>query len=200
LSIAGTGGPATATTTGTGNTATGEALLTTGSIGSAYTLSETGAAGANLANYTTSYTCTNARAGGQTPSGNGSSFSLTPVAGDDLTCTLSNTRAPLADLVITKTNTPGSGPNDQSGDSVVRGATTLYSIVVTNNGPDAVTGAILRDPIANHSNLSCTTPPTCSGSACPLTPITLSTLDTGVTLGTLANGASITVTLSCTVN
>ena len=200
LSIAGTGGPATATTTGTGNTATGEALLTTGSIGAAYTLSETGAAAANLANYTTSYACTNARAGGQTPSGNGSSFSLTPVAGDDLTCTLSNTRAPLADLTITKTNTPGSGPNDQSSDSVARGATTLYSIVVTNNGPDAVTGAILRDPIASRSNLNCTTPPTCSGSACPATPISLATLDTGATLGALANGASITVSLSCTVN
>ncbi|MGJ7904089.1 prealbumin-like fold domain-containing protein [Lysobacter sp. 1R34A] len=199
LSIAGSGGPATATTTGSGSTATGEALLN-GVVGASYTLSEAGAAGANLANYTTGYACTNALAGGQAPSGSGASFALTAAAGDDLTCSFSNTRAPLANLAISKTNTPGAGPDDQAGDTLTRGASTTYSIVVTNNGPDAVTGAVLRDPAAGRSHLSCTAPPTCSGSACPPTPMTLAALDTGVSLGTLANGASVTVTLNCTIN
>ncbi|MBX9400917.1 DUF11 domain-containing protein [Lysobacter sp. BMK333-48F3] len=189
LSIAGTGGPANATTTGSGSTATGEALLN-GSVGAVYTLSEAGAAGANLANYTSAYSCSNALAGGQTPNGNGTSFSLTAAAGDDLTCTFGNTRAPLADLAISKTNGVS---------TVSRGATTTYTIVVTNNGPDAVTGAILTDPAGSRQGLSCTTPPSCTGAACP-GGLTLAQLESGVALGALANGATVTVTLSCTVN
>ena len=198
LSIAGTGGPATATTTGTGSTATGEALLN-GAVAASYSFTEAGAAGANLANYTTAYACTNALAGGQTPSGSGASFNVTAVAGDELTCTFSNTRAPLANLVISKTNTPGFGPNDQGTDTLTRGATTTYSIIVTNNGPDAVTGAILRDQAAGRSGLTCNGTPTCTGSACP-GGLTMAALEAGVPLGTLASGASATVTLPCTVD
>jgi DNA-binding NtrC family response regulator len=43
--------------------------LSPGALGAVYTLSEAGAAGALLTNYTTTYACTNALAGGQTPSG-----------------------------------------------------------------------------------------------------------------------------------
>ncbi|WP_057970566.1 prealbumin-like fold domain-containing protein [Lysobacter antibioticus] len=198
LSIAGTGGPATATTTGTGSIATGEAVLN-GAVAASYSFTEAGAAGANLANYTTAYACSNALAGGQAPSGSGASFNLTAAAGDDLTCTFSNTRAPLANLVISKTNTPGSGPDDQGTDTLTRGATTTYSIIVTNNGPDAVTGAILRDQAAGRSGLTCNGTPTCTGSACP-GGLTMAALEAGVPLGTLASGASVTVTLPCTVD
>ncbi|MEI2456067.1 prealbumin-like fold domain-containing protein [Lysobacter firmicutimachus] len=188
LNIAGTGGPVGVTTTGSGTIATGEALLN-GSVGAAYTLSETGAAGANLNNYASAYSCSNALAGGQTPSGAGTSFSLTAAAGDDLTCTFSNTRAPLADLAITKTN----GVN-----TVSRGASTIYTIVVTNNGPDAVAGAILRDPAASRQGLSCTAAPSCTGAACPAG-LSLAQLESGVALGALANGATVTVQMTCTV-
>ncbi|WP_363799793.1 CshA/CshB family fibrillar adhesin-related protein [Lysobacter firmicutimachus] len=200
LSIAGPGGPATATTTGSGTAAPEVATLNPGTIGGAYTLSETAAAGANLGNYTVGYACTNALAGGQTPSGSGSSFAITAATGDDLTCTLTNTRNPISDLSVTKTNTPAAGPNDQAGDAVSRNASTTYSIVVTNNGPDAVTGAILRDPAASRVGLSCTTPPVCTGAGCPAAPLTLAGLEAGAPLGTIANGASVTVTLSCLVN
>ena len=198
LGIAGTGGPATATTTGTGSTATGEALLN-GAVAASYSFTEAGAAGANLANYTTAYACSNALAGGQAPSGSGASFNLTAAAGDDLTCTFSNTRAPLANLAISKTNTPGAGPDDQGTDTLTRGATTTYTIVVTNNGPDAVTGAILRDQAAGRSGLTCNGTPTCTGGACP-GGLTMAALEAGVPLGTLANGASVTVSLPCTVD
>ncbi|MBX9400232.1 DUF11 domain-containing protein [Lysobacter sp. BMK333-48F3] len=199
LSIAGSGGPATVTTAGSGSTATGVATLGSGAIGAVYSFAEAGAAGANLANYVAAYACANALAGGQTPSGSGASFSLTAAAGDDLTCTFSNTRNPIADLSISKTNTPGSGPNDQAGDTLTRGASTTYTIVVTNNGPDAVAGAILTDPPGSRQSLSCTAPPTCTGAACPAG-LTLAQLEAGVPLGTLANGSSITVTLSCVTN
>ena len=59
LTITGTGGPATATTTGTGSTANGTATLNPGAVGASYTFTETAAAGADLANYTTTYSCTN---------------------------------------------------------------------------------------------------------------------------------------------
>lgn len=104
-----------------------------------------------------------------------------------------------ADLLITKTNTPGVGPSDQPADSLARGATTTYAIVVTNNGSSSVTGAVVQDP-AGRVGLTCTTPPTCSGAGCPASPISLAGLEAGVALGTLTAGASVTVTLTCTVN
>lgn len=95
LAMSGAGAPVSVTTTGTGTTATGTLTHASATAGAVYTLSESGAGTTVLAQYTTTYACTNARAGGQTPSGSGTSFSVTPAAGDDLTCTFSNTVAPL---------------------------------------------------------------------------------------------------------
>nr|WP_220636965.1 DUF6701 domain-containing protein [Georgfuchsia toluolica] len=55
------------------------------------TLTETAASG-SLANYSVIYSCINATSGSATtmPSGSGSSFTLTPVAGDNITCTYQN--------------------------------------------------------------------------------------------------------------
>jgi uncharacterized repeat protein (TIGR01451 family) len=203
LTIAGTGGPATATTTGAGTTATGVATLNPGALGAVYTFSEAGASGASLANYVTTYACTNALAGGQAPSGSGTSFSLTAVAGDDLTCNFGNLRNALADLSLTKTNTPGvNGEVDQSGDTVVSGTTTQYTLVVTNHGPDAADGAVLADP--PPTNLVCTTA-SCTaagGATCPAATgaaLVAALQGAGATIPILPNGGTITVTLDCTV-
>lgn len=203
LTIAGTGGPATVTTTGGGTVANGTATLSPGALGAVYTLSEAGAAGALLTNYTTTYACTNALAGGQTPSGSGTSFTITAVAGDDLTCTLTNTRKSQADLRLTKTNTPGvNGEVDQAADTVVSGTTTSYSITVTNNGPDAANGSVLADPAP--TNLTCTTA-SCTaagGAVCPVptgAALVAALQGAGATIPTLPNGGSVTVTLTCTV-
>lgn len=204
LTITGTGGPATVTTTGAGATATGVATLNPGAIGASYTFSETAAAGANLANYQTTYTCTNTLSGGQAPSGSGTSFSLTAVAGDDITCTFSNARNNQADLRLTKTNTPGlNGEVDQVIDSVVSGTTTSYTLTVTNLGPDGANGAVLADP--PPTNLTCTTA-SCTaagGATCP--PITGAALvaalqGAGAPIPTLPANGSIAVTLTCTVD
>ena len=204
LTIAGTGGPATVTTAGAGTTATGVATLSPGALGAIYTLSEAGAAGALLTNYTTTYACTNALAGGQTPSGSGTSFTVTAVAGDDLTCTLTNTRKSQADLRVTKTNTPGvNGEVDQAADTVVSGTTANYSIVVTNLGPDAANGSVLTDPAP--TGLTCTTA-SCTaagGAACPVptgAALVAALQGAGATLPTLPLNGSVTVTLTCTVN
>lgn len=101
---------ATVTTTGATTTPTQEATLVVNpSTGTTYTLSEA-AAGSPLtvlANYVTTYACTNARVGAPTPpSGSGTSFSVTLVEGDDLTCTFTNTRKQ-ATLTLTKISQGG---------------------------------------------------------------------------------------------
>jgi uncharacterized repeat protein (TIGR01451 family) len=203
LTIAGTGGPATVTTTGGGAVANGVATLNPGALGAVYTLSEAGASGAVLTNYATTWTCTNALTGGQTPSGSGTSFAITAVAGDDLTCTLTNTRNNLADLRLTKTNTPGvNGELDQAADTIVSGTVTSYSITVTNNGPDAANGSVLADPAP--TGVTCTTA-SCTaagGAVCPVptgAALVTALQGAGATIPTLPNGGSVTVTLTCTV-
>ncbi|MDO8330044.1 MAG: hypothetical protein Q7T36_06195 [Fluviicoccus sp.] len=84
---------ATATTGGTGTTVTtGTATTTTATPGHSYILQEIAAGTTTLANYYASYSCTNATGGSPTvmPSGFGTSMNITPAAGDNITCTLSN--------------------------------------------------------------------------------------------------------------
>ena len=116
-------------------------------------------------------------------------------------CNVSN----LADLSITKTNTPLAGPNDQAADTVASGTQTTYSVVVTNNGPGPAINAAISD--TPGAGLTC--PPanvvTCTSAAagaCPAGPLTVANLTAGITLGTLpATAGSNTATFSfnCTV-
>ncbi|MDB5895371.1 MAG: exported protein of unknown function [Rhodoferax sp.] len=194
LSIAGAGGPVTTTTTGTGSTAAEVATLAPASTDTAYTLSETAAAGANLADYATAYSCVNGRAGGQTPSGSGPTLTMTLAAGDDLTCSLSNTAIPRADLSVAKLASPA---------SVQSGQIVTFTLTVVNNGPSAADGAILRD-IAS-AELDCNTPDptaTCTasgGAACPGATVPVASLlgTAGVSLPALPSGGQVVVTLKC---
>jgi uncharacterized repeat protein (TIGR01451 family) len=102
-----------------------------------------------------------------------------------------------ADLAITKTNTPSSGVNDLPADTVTRGANTTYSLVVTNNGPSPVTGAVVQDPAV--TGLTCISL-TCSGTACPASPTVSALQSPGLTLGALAVGGAVSLSLTCTVN
>ena len=204
LTIAGPGGPATVVTLGAGSIVTGTATLEPATVGASYTFSEAGALGASLSNYASAYACTNTLAGGQTPAGFGTSFVIVPAAGDDLLCTISNVRGLLADLRLTKTNTPGvNGEIDQPGDSVVSGTAVAYVLTVTNAGPDAANGTRLTD--APTSGLTCTTAScTASGGAsCPAAtgPALLSELLGGGTLiPVLPAGGNVGITVNCTVD
>lgn len=148
-----------------------------------YTLSET-----NVANYTASaWTCSN----GVTVN---DSRQIALAGGDSTTCTITNAFTNAADLSVTKTN---------SQTSVVRGGTTDYSIVVTNNGPANANGATFRDtPSSGLSNCSVTacsaTPAT--GVTCPAVGSTIASPGgTAFTLTNFPAGASITMTVRCTV-
>ncbi|HKE95202.1 MAG TPA: hypothetical protein VKB34_12900 [Povalibacter sp.] len=52
-----------------------------------------------------------------------------------------------ADLSVTKTNTPQSGPNDLPDDTYAPGTDVTYTIVVSNAGPSDVHDALVQDPL-----------------------------------------------------
>lgn len=193
LAIAGPGGPASVTTGGSGSTATGSVVLPA-TPGGAYTLTEAPAGTTVPGDYTTTWACSNSRAGGQTPSGSGTTIAVTPVLGDNLACTFTNAAVPYADLRVTKT----------AGGAVPAGGTLAYTILATNNGPDAAPGAVLRD--SPGAGLDCSQPTgvvACSaagGAACPAATVPIATLSgAGITIPTFPAGGSVTLTLQCRV-
>ncbi len=188
------------TGTGTGTAVTASTGLITFEInpGTAYSLNETMAAGSTstLTQYSQAVACANT---GPTNVAaiNGLPISVTPALGDAIVCTVTNAPGS-ADLSITKTNNlPGTV--DQANDTLARGQTTIYRIIVTNNGPQSLTGAVVTDPAVPE--LTCTSL-TCAGTACPSATPAVSALQSGLTLGTLAVGAAnaVTLNLTCTVN
>ncbi|MDO8416575.1 MAG: hypothetical protein Q7S87_10240, partial [Agitococcus sp.] len=96
-----TGGVATYTATGSNQSA----------AGTTYTLTEVISAGpSNVGQYDTTVSCSNSRAGATTtlPTGSTQPFNITPVAGDNITCTVSNAiRQPT--VIITKLSTGSIG-------------------------------------------------------------------------------------------
>lgn len=202
LSIEGNNGPASVTTTGSDASVTSSpAALTNAVAGSSYTVSETGASGADLANYISTWQCTNASTvpGAQTPSGTGTSFSVTPALGDDLSCDFNN-RFRVADMVVTKTNTPANGASDQDDDTVTSGVPTTYTVVVTNNGPDSVAGVIVRDAPTAELDCPVGNSVTISGEGVPAGTFTIGDLvGPGITLGTLDAGDATTLSFTCNV-
>jgi len=120
-----TGGSGGSVVSGTSASSTlGGGVLTTGGAGSynapgsfqavagtSYTLTEVLTAGpSNIGQYDVTVSCSNSRSGANTvlPSGGAQPFNLTPAAGDDLTCTLSNAvRQPTVTLTKQATGSTG---------------------------------------------------------------------------------------------
>ncbi|MET4728355.1 hypothetical protein ABIE09_002165 [Lysobacter enzymogenes] len=198
LSIAPAGGSATTrTTTGAGTAITSDAaVLDPATIGIAHTLSETAAVttpATALGRYQSAYQCSNALPGGQTPSGSGASFAVTPVLDDELTCTFTNTWAPTVDLAVAKTNAAAFDirtPSDAADDAVSVGATT-YTLSVWNRGPDDVADAIVRD--APQAGLTCTGAVSCTSvgdAACPGAATVADLTGAGLTIPRIAASAA----------
>lgn len=94
-----------AATTGTSNGAsTGGITVLPRTNGAVYTLAESATAGGgtDLGAYTQSWSCSNAATSSGTtlPSGSGTSKQLSPQAGDDITCTLTNSAPPVVDTPL----------------------------------------------------------------------------------------------------
>lgn len=143
LRIVGANGQQT-TTTGAGS-AVGNGTITVGpaAVGSAYTLSEVMAGGSAspLSAYTSSISCTNTTPNSATvlPNGSGTSFTLTVVASDNISCVLTNDVASAPAFIdVVKTVTSG-----QLYDDV--GDIATYNYVVTNTGAVAVDTLTVTD-------------------------------------------------------
>lgn len=106
--------------------------------------------------------------------------------------TASVTVSPSANLSIVKSNGVS---------SVISGSNITYSLLVTNNGPDATTGAVVTDVPGTGITCAAGNPVTITGSGIPPGSFTVAGLTgAGITLATLANGQSATLTYSCQVN
>jgi uncharacterized repeat protein (TIGR01451 family) len=151
-------GLASATTTGGTNAPTETADYTTSGSGT-YTLSEAAAGTANLANYTSSISCTNAATGSTTtlPSGSGTSFTVTPAGGDDISCTFTNT---LKTSTITLQKALGGtgriDPSDQftlsaSGDGAPAAISTSGNATTVTSGPYTFNGTKGSTYVLNES-------------------------------------------------
>jgi uncharacterized repeat protein (TIGR01451 family) len=100
-----------------------------------------------------------------------------------------------AELTISKTNSTA---------TLVAGASTTYTIVISNGGPDAANGSLLRDPAA--TGLSCTavsctaaTGTTCAVSAPPAN-VTIANLQgSGIPIPSFPASSTLTFTVSCGV-
>ena len=112
------------------------------------------------------------------------------------------TVSPAADLSITKTNTPGvNGEVDQADDTVTTGQFTTFTLVVTNNGPSAVTGALVTDNPSSGLTCTGTDAVTITGDGVPSGSFTIADLTgAGIALDTLTDGQSTILTYSCEVN
>lgn len=139
------GGSVVATTTTGGSGAAvsnGSTPQYQGSSGIAYKLDEAPSGTTSLAQYTATMTCTNAASGTGTVLPSSPGGTITPVMGDVIACTITNTkRAANATLTVSKLSVPVSDPvNGSINPKLIPGALVQYSIVVQNSGPSAVDG------------------------------------------------------------
>ena len=118
-------------------------------------------------------------------SASGTALAQTALSGSDLV--LPTTAAPTADMIILKTE--GVGGFDK------------FSILVTNTGSVAVTGAMVTDSAGTGGACPKSNHVTITGSGVPEGSFTIASLTgAGIALGTLNPGQSATLTYSCKVN
>lgn len=97
--------------------------------------------------------------------------------------------SPVADLAVTKTD---------GVTSISAGASTVYTIVATNNGPNAANGSTIVDAVAAGLTKTAVTCTGAGGAVCPAG-LTVSQLEAGVAVPTWPNGGSLTLTVTATV-
>jgi hypothetical protein len=141
LAVTGTGAPAAVNTTGTGSAITSAAINFTATANTAYSLTETMAAGSSsiLTAYAQSVACTNFNTTGT----NVSALATIPInftikAADDVRCIITNNGAPTPVLTISKTYTTATTP-------VVLGQSVTYIYTVSNIGNVPISNVQISD-------------------------------------------------------
>ena len=155
---------ASATTSGTGTTVTGgDTGLTQLIAGTTYTLDEIMSGPGSLSQYTQALSCTNAANGITTTFPTTVPGTITPVLGDVITCTLTNTRlAGNATLAVTKTSTILSDGISSANPKALPGARVQYTITVSNTGNLSVdaNSIVVLDPFPPDFTFDASTPMT----------------------------------------
>ena len=155
---------ASATTTGTGATITGgDTALVQLTAGTAYSLDEIMSGPGSLTQYTRALACTNAANGVTTTFPTTVPGNITPVLGDVVTCTLTNTRiAGNATLVVAKTSVVLSDGVSATNPKAISGARIQYTITVQNTGNLAVDAntIVITDPFPPDFTMDASTPMT----------------------------------------
>ena len=153
---------ASATTTGTGGTVTGgDTNLIEVVAGTTYSLDEIMSGPGSLAQYTAVLGCTNAANGVTTTFPTTVPGAITPVLGDIITCTITNTRlGGNATLVVTKSSTVLSDGISGANPKAVPGSIVRYTITVQNTGNLAVdaNSIVIIDPFPANFTLDASTP------------------------------------------
>ena len=154
-------GSTVGTASNVGNNGATAAVVTV--PGGTYALAETAAAGTLLTRYATSWQCTD-QTDAVVSSGTGSSFTVQAPAlsatAVTLVCRIVN-RARQADLSITKSDGAG---------SYTPGGSATYTLLVRNEGPDAVSNAVVSDTLPGGTTLrGAWTCSASSGSRCAAT-------------------------------
>jgi uncharacterized repeat protein (TIGR01451 family) len=160
----GAGVVASSTTSGTGTTVTGgDTALVQVTAGTAYSLDEIMSGPGSLTQYTRALACTNATNGVTTTFPSAVPGNITPVLGDVITCTLTNTRlAGNATLVVTKTSAVLSDGVSATNPKAIAGARIQYTITVQNTGNLAVdaNSIVITDPFPPDFTMDASTPMT----------------------------------------
>jgi uncharacterized repeat protein (TIGR01451 family) len=153
---------ASATTSGTGSTVTGgNTGLVQLSAGTAYSLDEIMSGPGSLSQYTAGLACTNATNGVTTSFPTGIPGAITPVLGDIISCTITNTRlAGNATLVVAKTSTVLSDGISVTNPKAIPGAVVRYTITVQNTGNLSVdaNSIVIEDAFPPNFTLDASTP------------------------------------------
>jgi trimeric autotransporter adhesin len=141
LAVTGTGAPAAVNTTGTLAAITSAPISFTATANAAYSMTETMATGSAslLTAYAQTVACSNANGTGTNVTGlNSIPINFTALAGDDISCTITNSGSPTPRLTITKSFSTGSTP-------VSLGQSVTYTYTVANTGNVTITNVQISD-------------------------------------------------------
>lgn len=153
---------ASATTSGTGTTVTGgDTSLIQVNAGTTYSLNEIMSGPGSLTQYTSVLGCTNGTNGVTTSFPTTVPGNITPVLGDVITCTITNTRLNgNAILVVSKTSMVLSDSVSTANPKAIPGAIVRYTITVQNTGNQGVdsNSIVIIDPFPANFTLDASTP------------------------------------------
>ena len=154
---------ASTTTGNNNNVSAGDTGLVQLTAGTSYTLDEVMAGAGSLTQYTSVMACTNAANGVTTVFPSTVPGNITPVLGDIITCTITNTRRGTnATLVVTKTSTILSDGISATNPKALPGARIRYTITVQNTGSLDVdaNSVVIADAFPANFTLDASTPMT----------------------------------------